>query len=152
MKAWRLVNRKCMKRIYHSYPILLIKNGYHTRHGANFRYHRYYKHLSRPISTQNEVEIIPTTLQPAGFAAWDKSINKPSAKDSDGRRNPFERIHHVRARFKNDFEHFDAVKEFSIHPILTPIVPLTVIGAGIYIIVTGVIANPPGDDDDEDDD
>ena len=101
--------------------------------------------MSSPITEP----LIPTTAQPEGFRAWDKSISKPSCKTSDGRHDPFKQINHQRGKTTNDFEQFNAKKEFNIHPIWTPIVPLFIIGVGIYIIVTGVIENPPGDDDDD---
>ena len=88
---------------------------------------------------------------PEGFRAYEQSIQKPSLETPEllGRRDPFININHIRAKYKNDSD-VDAVMPFRMHPLWTPIVPVMIIGAGIYIIVTGVIANPPGDDDDDD--
>lgn len=83
------------------------------------------------------------------FRYWESPISKLH-QTNNGRNDPFKiRGIHSRAKTKNEFE-FDPKEEFSIHPIWTPLVPLMTIGIGIYIIVTGIIANPPGDDDDDD--
>ena len=104
----------------------------------------------RFLSVEVNEPLIPTTEQPEGFRAYDKSIPKPKDESTnDGKYDPFAPVQHKRARIKNDFE-FDPSKEFNIHPFWTPVVPIVVIGTGIFTIVTGVMANPPGDDDDED--
>ena len=90
--------------------------------------------------------IIPTTAQPEGFRASDQSVSKRSSQTQDGRHDPFKQINHERARTKNDFDGWNDDKEFKLHPILTPLVPLLIIGGGIAIIISGIIAHPPGDD------
>merc|ERR550539_2294197 len=104
-------------------------------------------------SSSSEAPFIPTNAYPHGFRAYDRPIQKESHQiNPKGFQayDPFKiRGIHKRAKTKNGFD-FDAKEEFSIHPIWTPLVPLLTIGIGIYIIVSGVIAHPPGDDDDDD--
>eukprot|EP01084_Bolivina_argentea_P206517 352581_1 len=86
------------------------------------------------FASQSEPEpLIPTTNQPEGFRASDKPVSKQGKPQGF---SPFKSIHHERAKTYNDFEKFESDKEFNIHPFWTPIVPILVIGLGIYIIVT----------------
>lgn len=114
------------------------------------RVYRYSHFLFRPHHQKRGCSHIPTTQIPEGFRAYDRPVLEKDIRTEDGRFDPFAPVNHKGAKKKNSFE-WDPNRDFTVHPIWTPIVPAVTIGLGIYIIITGVIANPPGDDDDDDD-